>query len=47
MADQQDNMVLVAKLTDEVSGKLKEIQKNMIATFAAAKKGYGGSGDAA
>jgi hypothetical protein len=47
MADNQDNLVLVAKLTDQVGDKLKEIQKNMLATMSAAKKMHEGSGEAA
>ncbi|MGY3278124.1 phage tail tip lysozyme [Bradyrhizobium sp. S3.7.6] len=43
MAENQQQMELVAKLTDQVSDKLKEIQKQMIATAAAAKKSNEGS----
>jgi hypothetical protein len=38
MADQQEQMTLVATLVDRVSDRLKEINKNMLATEAAAKK---------
>jgi hypothetical protein len=47
MADNEQQMQLVAKLVDQVSDKLKEIQKNMIATEAAVRKSHEGSGKAA
>jgi hypothetical protein len=36
MAENEQQMQLVAKLVDQVSDKLKEINKNMLATSAAA-----------
>jgi hypothetical protein len=46
MAVNEDQMVLTAKLVDQVSDKLKEIQKNMLATMAASKKAHEGAGEA-
>jgi hypothetical protein len=40
MADDQQQMVLVAKLVDQVSDKLKEINKAMLATEATARKAH-------
>lgn len=47
MADQQDQMTLVAKLVDQVSDKLKEINKAMLATEAASRKAHKGGAEAA
>lgn len=47
MADSEQNMVLVAKLVDQVSDKLKEIQKSMIETSAAQKKLHKEGGEGA
>lgn len=41
MANQEQNMVLVAKLVDQVSNKLTEIQKSMLAAEPAAKALHG------
>jgi hypothetical protein len=43
MADNEQQMVLVAKLVDQVSDKLKEINKAMLATESAAKKAHHGA----
>jgi hypothetical protein len=40
MADNEQQMVLVAKLVDQVSDKLKQINKQMLATEGAAKKAH-------
>jgi hypothetical protein len=37
MAENEQQMQLVAKLVDQVSDKLKEIQKGMLATMARAR----------
>jgi hypothetical protein len=47
VADNEQQMVLVAKLVDQVTDRLKEINKAMLATEAAARKAHGGSAAAA
>jgi hypothetical protein len=47
MADQTEQMVLVARLVDQVSDKLAQINKAMLATSAAAKRSHGVAAEAA
>ena len=47
MADQTEQMVLVAKLVDQVSHKLNDINRTMIATSASMKKAQGAAAEAA